>query len=789
MAANNGYRVLTIVGVLALAGMATAQTRLSLQEAGSRKRDTYAPAYEGQQIEVLGTAASYAVRLREYSHLVIEDGDGHGLTLDGPEATLTGIRPGDRLDVVGTMFNRAGVPVLQPTEIRKLGSIAPPAPLKVGVEELNSSSHVGMLVETESYVITAGQNSMGEVLVIGEGHESPLRVFLPQSEGQRADMSRLTPGDKVRVVGISSQYCPTPPHNRYYQLIIGDPSAVTMVHRGWIVSPSSLAIALLSLSMALGIWSSRERAMRSQRVRLRAINALAEDVISAETPGEISRKLVQVLTSKLKVNDVNLYLLNRSNNALDRVPSSNHPEPLSISIDSPLGPLSAAVALCYRNRSLLHIPDTRKSPVVDRNEEKLPKSVLLVPMFAQQDLLGILALMYDKRGTKLNADDVAAFQHLSNQVATSLKLQEQASMRDQLLRSEKMAAAGQLITGVANELRGPLSAIHTLADELMATRPAGVTETGLREIAFEAHRGGEIVRRLVSFAKVEQSEARPLDISAILNGLMEFREREWTAKGVQVRHVLPRQAVMVMGDRSQLEQVLLNLLVHAEHSLTGAPEKCISIGSKLTEKQICITIDYSDRSGDSGTDPFQSSSNGDALGLQVCQGIVQGHGGEIRLIRNLPTGSRFELDLPQLQQAQAVAAEETPYARPSRPLTVLMVEPDIPARRKLLAILSDRGHRAIPAATAEDAVDMAHRLHFDIVFSSIRLPGMNWVEFFEKIRREIGSFVLVAEGYDADVSRAFKGSDGYLLSKPIEESDAQRLLATIESRQESLTRT
>ena len=53
------------------------------------------------------------------------------------------------------------------------------------------------------------------------------------------------------------------------------------------------------------------------------------------------------------------------------------------------------------------------------------------------------------------------------------------------------------------------------------------------------------------------------------------------------------------------------------------------------------------------------------------------------------------------------------------------------------------------------------------------------VEFFEKIRREIGAFVLVAEGYDADVSRAFKGSDGYLLSKPIDEADAQRLLTAL----------
>jgi DNA-binding NarL/FixJ family response regulator len=78
------------------------------------------------------------------------------------------------------------------------------------------------------------------------------------------------------------------------------------------------------------------------------------------------------------------------------------------------------------------------------------------------------------------------------------------------------------------------------------------------------------------------------------------------------------------------------------------------------------------------------------------------------------------------------------------------------------------------------------RLHFDIVFCAIRLPGLNWVEFHEKIRHQIGAFVLMAEGHDPEISRAFKGSEGYILSKPLDEIEAQKLLATIEERQETL---
>ena len=86
-------------------------------------------------------------------------------------------------------------------------------------------------------------------------------------------------------------------------------------------------------------------------------------------------------------------------------------------------------------------------------------------MYAQQELLGIMVVKYVKRVRRINLDDLCAIQHLANQIGASLKFQEQASMREQLLRSEKMAAAGQLITGVANELQGPLSAIHALAND------------------------------------------------------------------------------------------------------------------------------------------------------------------------------------------------------------------------------------------------------------------------------------------------------------------------------------
>ncbi len=77
---------------------------------------------------------------------------------------------------------------------------------------------------------------------------------------------------------------------------------------------------------------------------------------------------------------------------------------------------------------------------------------------------------------------------------------------------------------------------------------------------------------------------------------------------------------------------------------------------------------------------------------------------------------------------------------------------------------------------------MVPRLRFDVVFCSVRLPGLNWVEFFERVRHLAGCFVLVTEGSDPELSRTFESGDGYVLTKPINDGEVKTLLSTIARR-------
>jgi signal transduction histidine kinase/CheY-like chemotaxis protein len=782
---------ITVVWVLLAAAACVGQVPLTLEQAASRKAPDFEPVFEKQQIAVHGVVSSQAVHLKDYSHVPIEDASRHGLTLESDEATLSWLHAGDVVEVDGTVFNRAGLPVLQVKNLRKSGAVAPPVPRMVKTADVNSFANLGTTIVVEGTVLTSGENAGGDVLLVGNTGEPSTRIFLPADQRDRARrLTAFQPGDRIRVVGASSQYCPFPPYNRSFQIVVGDPASVSLVKRNWILSVALLLIALAALALSLFIWWFRERSMAAQRKRLRGMTAVSEDVVAAATPAEISRKLVNSLPQLINASRVGIYLFNRSTGSLDRVPTTSDPEPLSVSVTSPVGPLSAALALAFRNRAFLYIPNTRKNPVLQQQpQQDLARSAAFAPLLAQQELLGVLAIEFDETGVFLKSDEQAAVQHLANQIATSLKLQEQHSMREQLLRSEKMAAAGQLISGVANELRGPLNSIKRSVDNILATHPNSVLTTELREIAFEAQRGSEIVGRVVSFAKMDQGESKPLNINTLLASLMEFRETECALKGVLARSNFSITPLIIDGDRSQIEQVMLNLLVHAEQSLFEAHDRQISVTSRSAGKEALIAIDYTDRTPSTGSgDPFSGERGGDSFGLDVCRAIVQSHGGEIRLLRDLPSGSRFEVKLP-LRQALTPADESVaPLQRALQPMTVLLVEPDLATQRKLLSLLSTRGHRAVPVNNAEEAIDLVHRLRFDAVFSSVRLPGVNWVELFERIRRKIGVFILLTEGYDSDLSRAFRGSEGYLLSKPIEEKEVERLLSAMESRQESTLR-
>jgi len=765
-----------------LIAAAQGQNFVTLEQAASRTGHDLTAAYEGRSIAIRGQVAAAPVWALGTYYLAIRDNSDHGLFLRGDRDRFADLSPGDWIEAFGSIQSRGALPMLVPDSIHKLRHEAVPEPKDLSVADLIGFRYLGLVVRTTATVTSIAENLGGRSFEVSDRSNS-IAVFLPRVPSSNpAELRRVRVGDRVRLTALATQYSLEPPYDGGFQLMLAGPEDIQVVPATTTFQPLLLLGAAGAIGLVLALWWIRERRLGSHRRSMRAFHALSEDIISATSPTEIAEKLTSVLPSITQATGVRLYVYNRRAKALERVPTKAVPDPMAVPIDSPPGGLASGAVVCFRNRTLLNVPDVRRSPFV-RVEIKmnLPRSAMFIPLLSQNDVLGVLEVGNARRLGYFTVEEQAAAQHLANQVAASLKLQDQQNIREQLFRSEKLAATGQLISGVASELRAPLESILQLSTSLASFGGRPVPERDLRLLAGESQRASEIVSRLVSFARPEDSAARHVDVNALVANLMQFREPEWKMLGLRVQNRLSAEPALVLGAQGQIEQVFLNLLVHAEQCAADAPTKGFHVSSSLIAGRITVEIAYPASAKEAEANQAllneKSAENG-ALGLGVCQGIIQSHGGEIRFGVNAGT-ARFEIELPIALEAEQSSPVRT--RQPARALTILLVDPDSGTQRQLMGLLGARGHRVVPAPV-EEAPDLAQRVRFDAVFWAVGGSAVRSADLQERVRAHIPVMVLLSDGYDAELARSLEAGGSFLLARPVRETELQTLLEKIEVR-------
>ena len=261
-------------------------------------------------------------------------------------------------------------------------------------------------------------------------------------------------------------------------------------------------------------------------------------------------------------------------------------------------------------------------------------------------------------------------------------------------------------------------------------------------------------------------------MNALARGLVQFRGPEWKALGLRVQDHLSPEPAWVLGVEGQIEEALLSLLVSAEQCAARSAAKTLEVTSSLIAGRVVVEIHYPEETAES--ESISNESN-----LEVCRAIVQNFGGELRVRRQSGSMS-VDVDLPIAPGTDLRSANRAP-ATPRRILTFMLVDNDAGAQHQLLGLLSARGHRVVPAR-AEEAADLAQRLRFDAMLWVLRPGGAKWNDFQERLRDSIPAVVLVSDGYDADLAANLQDYGGYLLRRPLQEPDLDRVLAAVESR-------
>jgi PAS domain S-box-containing protein len=240
-----------------------------------------------------------------------------------------------------------------------------------------------------------------------------------------------------------------------------------------------------------------------------------------------------------------------------------------------------------------------------------------------------------------------------------------ATLQAKLMHAEKMAAVGQLVSGVAHEVNNPLTAILGFADLLMENPE--LTEGArkdLRVILQEAQRTKQIVQNLLSFARQMPPQRKPVPLNTILHRTVQLRAYDFQSHGVEVVEQLDQQLPNVIGDSQQLQQVFLNILNNA-YDAVRETERRARIEITTSHSGRGVEISFSDNGqGISHPerifDPFFTTKEvgkGTGLGLSICYGIVREHGGEI-LCHNNPNGEGaiFVVRLPSASESAPTVA-------------------------------------------------------------------------------------------------------------------------------------
>jgi len=385
--------------------------------------------------------------------------------------------------------------------------------------------------------------------------------------------------------------------------------------------------------------------------------------------------------------------------------------------------------------------------------------------------------------------------------------QDLASTKQQLVQREKLAAVGQLVSGVAHELNNPLQGVLGYAELMLASKPAALENEELRAIRDNANRAAGIVRNLLTFAGSGTSARGWQQINVVVRDAIGARQARLQTAAIELRLDAADRLPLVYIDSGRLQDVIVNLIENAEAAIaarrdgksfsnaipTSAPGE-IRIATRMQADPDRIFVDVVDNG--SGLkredltrifDPFfttRETGQGTGLGLSVCYGIVREHGGQITAKNGAVGGAVFTIELPvtaeslMVQSAAAagiVPAPAEPRAAASAPSRAA-VPPraaEAPPRRKKALVVDDEesnaalvrrvlagaGYDVESTTLSRRALVMIERTAYDAVIADVKMPELSGQELYGRacqIRPEMtGRFIFITGDIDGQDTRQF----------------------------------
>jgi PAS domain S-box-containing protein len=482
--------------------------------------------------------------------------------------------------------------------------------------------------------------------------------------------------------------------------------------------------------------------MRRRNRALLALNAISEVLGQAVALEDGLTAALLKITELFSISAASVYILDQATSVLKRTAAVGYETEsarrnLAMQVSKTLLDQIRQARATLLSGALPALPEEIREL---HHKERIQESQVIV-LWAKDRIMGML-VVGNRDPRPFATAELNLLSAVGNQIATtidkSLLLEKTREAYDslrrtqeQLLQSEKMAAVGQLISGVAHELNNPLTAILGYSQLLKSEEfVQGRGADYLEKLYKQAQRTHHIVQNLLSFARQQKPHRAPVQLNQILEDTLLLREFDMKIHNIAIHREFDPELPATAGDFHQLEQVFLNLLNNAVDAIQekgGSGEIWIRTEGDGSRLRVEIT--------DSGRgvsnphkvfDPFYTTKpvgKGTGLGLSICYGIVKEHGGEIQVRNAPPRGASFVVTLPLSQETSTSSSEPASPRDLSVSGTILLVDREESLLLLEQEVLLSSGAVVRMAHSAEEAIETLSHHSVDAVVTDVNLPG------------------------------------------------------------------
>ncbi len=408
-----------------------------------------------------------------------------------------------------------------------------------------------------------------------------------------------------------------------------------------------------------------EHEIRRRNRELVVLNSLAETLVSTlDLNDSVHRTLRQIL-DLFSLDAASLYLFEPDGMVLTRAASVGYRSEFArdfptLTLPPELVQQIRSVRANFLSMHGLPLPPIAREIQIKEGIE----SAYIVVLWSKDKIVGALGVG-SRSVRELSSADISLLIAVGSQLANAVERsqlyaesrQAYENLRrtqEQLLHSEKLAAVGQLISGVAHELNNPLTAILGYSQLLMASPEVGSQASGYSEKLYkQAQRTHRIVQNLLSFARQHKPERIPVRLNAIIEDTLALRDYDLRMHQVRVHLELADDLPTTPADPHQLQQVFLNLINNAVDAiLESSNDGDLWVRTGVAGSRVFIEFTDSGpgvKDASRVFDPFYTTKpvgKGTGLGLSICYGIITEHGGSIAVLNSEGRGATFRIELP-----------------------------------------------------------------------------------------------------------------------------------------------